>query len=779
MTGQLEKIKAMNEELTAQTEEISAMNEELTAQNEEFTALNEELTAQNEEIISMNETIISLNQDLERMNGVLEQRVNERTSELAVARQELADRYEVLKESERELATLMSNLQGMVYYCLNDEFWTMKFVSDGAWQLTGYSADELIENRVVDYSSIIHPDDQKKVSDAVWAGVEKRSAYSMEYRIITKDKSVKYVVERGQGIFLLTGELHRLEGVIYDITEHRLAEAALSESEAKYKAVMEQAPAPVIFCDPETYAIVEANTRFCEQFGYELNPDRALNMSELFVDSPQDIATFSEELKQAKFLPPHRRIFRRQNGTPVAVELLATTIRYRERSLIVLTFHDISDEVRREQEAFYQATHDELTGLYNRRGFAGAVARKNAEGIGGALLIVNVDDFKLVNDVHGHIFCEKILVAIAASLRYNYSDTAVIGCFGRDEFILFFAGPGGLQDAIRVGGLMEAACLEFDTGLFYIQMSGGISILPEREKYIDLQIQQAYLALHHAKESGKRCLKIYEPVLQETVNRRYEIREALKNALVNKEFHLAFQPIYDIQPQGAMVVGVEALLRWTNPQIGVISPAEFIPIAEETNLIIPIGVWVLLEACRFSVNCQRTYGEYVNVSVNISMCQLALPSFVTMVKETLRETGLPAAKLTLEMTESILMTDVESRVSALWELRDYGVSISLDDFGTGYSSFTYLSQMPITTLKIDKSMVDKITVNCERKSLLLIESLLHMSSLLGFSVVAEGVETEEQLRFLKAKGCGYCQGYLLSRPLPAAEALKMFGGAAI
>lgn len=565
------------------------------------------------------------------------------------------------------------------------------------------------------------------------------------------------------------------EELAAQVEELRHTQETLTESEERYRAVMEQAPEAVIICDPETGEILEANTRFTRQFGYDLRLDGTLLVHDLGADTRENVDAVLAKARQNGFLPLQRRVLRHKNGAFVAIERSATMVHYRSRNLLVQTLRDVSEEVRREQEEHHQVTHDELTGLYNRRGFAEVMAESMAAGGAGALLLVDIDDFKLINDVHGHGVGDKYLKAFAGYLREQFGETALVTRFGGDEFILFFAGPTGLHEATRASALMEVVCLEIEIGSFFVQLSGGISLFPEDGNNLDMLIQRADLALHHAKQSGKWCCKLYESVLQDKVNRSHALKEALGSALANNEFHLVFQPIFDIQAERGKIIGYEALLRWTNPRLGVISPGEFIPVAEETNLILPIGKWVLSAACLFSVNLEKTYGEFVNVSVNISMRQLAMPNFVNMVKETLRESGLPAGCLSLEVTESILMTDASTRISYLQELREAGVTITLDDFGTGYSSFTYLSQMPITTLKIDKSMVDEITVGGNSKSLLLLESLLNMSALLGYRAVAEGVETEQQLLFLKSKGCGYCQGYLLGRPMTEEAVLAMYG----
>ncbi|MBP2666410.1 MAG: hypothetical protein H6Q76_1390, partial [Firmicutes bacterium] len=516
-------------------------------------------------------------------------------------------------------------------------------------------------------------------------------------------------------------------------------------------------------------------SRFVDLTGYDLQQLGKLTLFDLVIDTPENIRAGVTRLQQNGKLPMQRRRLNHSSAGILEVERSATVVSYRGHQLAVMTIRDVAEELRRAHEDHFFATHDELTGLFNRRGFAEGVAVFLETETGGAVLLLDIDDFKIVSDANGQNVGDQCLAALAAYLRENFSETAVVARFVGDEFALFFAGSGGLTEAIRAYDSLKGIGLKTSRGSFFIQLSGGISLFTEQEPELDVHVQRAYMAMHHAKESGKWCCKQYEPALQEHVGRRYAIKMALNNALSNDEFYLVFQPIFDIRRYGLYVAGYEVLLRWTSPHLGVVSPVEFIPVAEETNLILPIGEWVLREACLFSVKLRQMRGDFINIAVNISMLQLALPNFVDMVKKTLQETGLPASNLHLEVTESILMTDAETRIGYLQELRDIGIGISLDDFGTGYSSFTYLTQLPITTLKIDKSMVDGILAENESKKSVL-ESLIQMSALLGYEVVAEGVETEEQLAFLRKKGCDYCQGFLLSPPLSESAVIDQLLG---
>lgn len=755
-------LKAANESLECRVEE----------RTQEIEAANEELTAQNEEIASMNEEIMSLNHNLMTINDALEIRVAERTSDLLVAQEELTAQLEELEKTQSILKASEDKLN-RAQAIAHVGNWEIAIGSDQAWvsaevlriygieQETPYISFKSAQKRVC-------KEDRQRLDRALKFLVERDETYDLEFKITQENTGLERTIhsiaeiERNQA-----GIPVKIIGVVQDITERKLVEEALVEKEARYRAVLEQAPEAVLLCDLDTGDVMETNSRFVELTGYDLQRQGKLNLFDLIVDTAKNIGDDLDRLQQNGRLPMQRRKLNHSSSRVLDVERSATVVRYRGRKLFVMTIRDVSEELRRAREDHFLAIHDELTGLYNHRGFAEAVELFLEAGKGGALLLIDIDDFKIINDANGHEGGDQCLTAMATYLRENFGEAAVLARFVGDEFVLFFAGTEGLAEAIRAYNSMEVICLETSMGAFFIQLSAGLSVFAEQESELELQVQKAYLAMHHAKENGKWCYKQYETALQEKVGRRYAIKKALNNALAGNEFYLVFQPIFDIRKPGKNVAGYEALLRWTSPRIGMVSPMEFIPVAEETNLIIPIGEWVLREACLFLENLQKMQGCFSNVAVNVSMRQLAMPSFVDMVKRTLRETGLPAENLNLEVTESILMTDAETRIGYLQDLRDIGVSISLDDFGTGYSSFTHLTQMPITTLKIDKYMVDGIMEAGKSKKLLL-ESLLQMSALLGYDVIAEGVETEEQLAFLKSKGCDYCQGYLLSPPLSEA-----------
>ncbi len=425
---------------------------------------------------------------------------------------------------------------------------------------------------------------------------------------------------------------------------------------------------------------------------------------------------------------------------------------------------DISDLKQREESEKFRAEHDELTGVYNRRGLESIfVEQGNGEGCS-ALMLIDIREFALINAAHGRIAGDEYLVGFAGFLREVFSQNAIVGRSGGAEFLLLFVGGDGLAQAKAAFETIESVCIQTQTGTFCVQLRCGIADGNQGVCSLDELIRQADMALRQAKEESGSCCRIFDNSMLKAIDRSYAIREQLNHAMNRQEFFLEYQPVFDIRQQPPAIVGYEALLRWEGAALGRVSPAEFIPVVESTNLILPLGQWVLEEACRFSAREYQLTGQYAQVAVNLSVRQLTQPDFVGQVQAILARTGVPTEALQLEVTESLLMTDFEKNAACLAQLRDHGIGVSLDDFGTGYSSFTYLAKLPITTLKIDKSMIDGIDREEQSRNVQLVESLLHMSQKMGYEVVVEGVERGTQLQVLQQIGFSYCQGYLLGRP---------------
>jgi diguanylate cyclase (GGDEF)-like protein len=428
----------------------------------------------------------------------------------------------------------------------------------------------------------------------------------------------------------------------------------------------------------------------------------------------------------------------------------------------------------------HQAHHDALTGLPNRLLFedrlqqALAQAKRNGNVVG--LLFADLNNFKRINDTLGHRIGDVLLQYVAQRLGSRIRQSDTLARMGGDEFAVVLTGLKDPREAATIAQkLLDALHSAFDVEGYQLFLGGaiGISLYPQDGQDAAVLQRNADTAMYRAKVQGEDSFRFFAPEMHAEALERLELDSSLRRALDNQEFRLHYQPQFDMQT--GKLVGAEALLRWYHPTAGPIPPARFIPLAEENGLIVPIGTWVLREACQQNAAWQRMGYQRIRVSVNVSALQFARPDFVQTVSQALDECGLEPHWLDLELTESLLMRDIDSVRLRLAELRALGVGISIDDFGTGYSSLAYLQQLPIESLKIDQSFVRDIGTGpgASAPAPTLVKTILSLAHNLGMKVVAEGVETPEQLEFLRAAACDRGQGYLLARPMPAEQMLSV------
>ncbi|WP_162551145.1 ABC transporter substrate binding protein [Paenibacillus tepidiphilus] len=415
------------------------------------------------------------------------------------------------------------------------------------------------------------------------------------------------------------------------------------------------------------------------------------------------------------------------------------------------------------------AYNDALSGLPNRLSLTEELQRFIRQHAGGqaALFFLDIDNFKYINDTMGHSFGDELLVQVGERLLGLSNDSSRHFRFGGDEFVILFQNTGGLSEVIAyaeslVQGFREPFQLE--TSTVHISASIGIAQYPENGNNAEELLKNADIAMYKAKDAGKGVYVIYGQDMQQHFDDRMIIESHLRNAIANNELSLHYQPLVDTR--SGEVWGFEALIRWHSPELGQVSPLTFIRVAEDCRLIVPIGEWVLRTACSFIKGLQDLGYPHYHISVNISVIQLMLDDFADMVLDVLRDTGLAPEFLELEITESIFMESFEAISLKLETLKALGIGIALDDFGTGYSSLSYLKQLPITTLKIDKSFIDSID---SPNNMSLASSIVTIGHDMGLNVTAEGVETPEQLAFLERTRCDKIQGYYISRPIPQQE----------
>jgi diguanylate cyclase (GGDEF)-like protein len=423
----------------------------------------------------------------------------------------------------------------------------------------------------------------------------------------------------------------------------------------------------------------------------------------------------------------------------------------------------------------YMAHTDHVTQLPNRHAtyarLEQALGRAGADGSQVALLLVDLDNFKIVNDTAGHAAGDELLQKVSAALAGAVRTSDLVGRIGGDEFAIIVAPVPGRAAAVAIADKVTQALrspFAVAGGEFFATASVGVCLFPDDAATLGELVSSADTALYHAKQSGRNQLAEFVPAMTAATQRRAVLERALRRAIGAGQLAVHYQPQFDCASEA--LVGVEALLRWHHPEHGAVSPAEFIPIAEESGLIVQLGAWVLQRACAEVAGWERAGGPALTLAVNMSARQLREPGFIDEVTRALADSGLPPARLELELTESVLMEDVEGAVAFMQAVRATGVRLAIDDFGTGYSSLAYLQTFPINQLKVDRSFVQLLPDQGET----IIRAVLALARGFGLTVVAEGVEEPAQLEWLRQAGCDVVQGYLLGKPMAPQDFAQRF-----
>ncbi len=622
---------------------------------------------------------------------------------------------------------------------------------------------------------VVHPEDQARVETLLREHIDgQRDHFEAEYRQRNERGDWSWVLARGKVAERdADGNAVRVCGTARDVTAARLAEADRRIA----SEVIDSMSEAVSVTDLE-FCFVSVNRAFTRMFGY--SETEVLGQPVTILNSAQHPPRHYLAMREA-FLSTghwHGELWqRRKNGEEFLswVEVSEVKDAAGRRTHFVSVTNDITERKRAEQELRYLANYDTLTGLPNRallgERLAHAVIRARRTGRRVAVLFLDMDRFKHVNDSMGHAIGDRVLKAVGERLRANVREGATVARLGGDEFTVVLEDILHADEPERIAGeLLEVFSqpLELESGQqVVISPSIGISLYPDHAQVPTDLVKFADTAMYQAKEAGRNMYMVYTPAMDAAARQRAGMLSALRLALERNELSLVYQPMLDLD--AGRITGVEALLRWRNPEFGDVPPAVFIPLAEEAGLIERIGEFVLYHACAQLLEWEESGLPGITMSVNLSALQLLRHELTQRLCEVLAELNLTPQQLELELTESVLMANPELAIHTLDRLHALGVRIAIDDFGTGYSSLSYLKRLPIDTLKIDRSFVGDITTDPDDEAIT--KTIISMAHSLGLDVVAEGVETLEQLEYLHEHGCDVIQGNWLSPPLVATACL--------
>lgn len=713
-----------------------------------------------------------------RLNIELEQRVNRRTQQLEQANrdlsQEITERHfieQTLRESEEKFCQISEHVSEVFWlteYDINSEQCTdIAYVSPAYESIWGVSRNHIYRNPW-QWTSYICDQDRQRVEQA-FETYAAQGKFDEEYKIIRPDGSTRWIRDRGFPVYNSSGQVYRIAGIAEDITARKQAEL---ERDRFFNLSLD-----LLFIANHRGQLKRTNPVWEKILGYQ--PNELLD---------QSLRTFVHPDDRALVLSSMQSLRRGQDVNGIEIRLCHrdgseiwtawNIAAFPQENMIYATGRDITKRKAAEEQLVYETLHDSLTGLDNRTHFMQrlelALKKRRRHGhLRFAVLFIDLDGFKSINDTLGHAVGDELLIHVAGILQGCVRETDSVARLGGDEFTILLEDLQTLKQVIdvveRIQGQLKSS-IQIESNEVYTSASIGIVLSSSEQENIADILRNADIAMYQAKAKGKDCYEVFDKEMYTQTLHLVEIENHLRHAVQNQELQLYYQPIIHLEQQASFTIeGFEVLLRWFHPQKGLISPSEFIPIAEDTGLINPIGEWVLYQACLQLHQWESLNPEWrdLYLSVNISGRQLREPGLPELIDRVLQETQLRPDCLKLEITESSLIETPHKVIKSLEKIRALGVRISLDDFGTGFSSFSYLHQFPIDVLKIDRAFIQAL--NQGRREHKIVRSIIGLAKNLGIGTVAEGVETYEQWTALSQMQCDAGQGFLFSQPLALSD----------
>jgi diguanylate cyclase (GGDEF)-like protein/PAS domain S-box-containing protein len=677
---------------------------------------------------------------------------------------------DALRESEERYRMLLDGVQNYAIFMLDAQGKILSW-NAGAERIKGYTADQIIGHN---FSCFFPPEDiERGRPEEVLRITAANGRHEEQGMRVRKDGSRFLASVTFTALRDPAGNLRGFSEFSHDLSESK-------ESGAKYRGLLEAAPDAMVVVN-QGGEIVLLNVRAEKQFGYRRDELVGQKVKNIIPDGfaerlIADALRSAEDALAQQIGTGIELNGRRKDGSEFPIEIMLSPLESAEGILVTAAIRDITTRKKAEAQMTHSAEHDFLTDLPNRLLLNDRVhqaiilAERHRKKV--AVLFLDLDGFKHINDSLGHPIGDKLLQSITKRLVDCVRGSDTVSRQGGDEFVVLLSEVEQSEDAAITARRMLKVVADahpIDKHDLHITTSIGVSVYPDDGLDAETLIKNADTAMYQAKENGQQSYQFFKPAMNVRAVERQSIEESLRRALERQEFALHYQPKINLRT--GQITGAEALLRWAHPIRGPISPAQFIPVAEDCGLILPIGNWVLREACqqaRVWVDAGLPLGT---MAVNISAIEFRDENFLDGVFAILKDTGLDPRFLELELTESVLMKHAGSTASILKTLRARGVQVAVDDFGTGYSSLSYLRKFSIDALKIDQSFVRQITTVPEETTI--VTAVISMGRNLKLRVVAEGVETQEQLAFLQAHQCDEAQGYYFSRPVPPHQFAKL------
>jgi diguanylate cyclase (GGDEF)-like protein/PAS domain S-box-containing protein len=691
------------------------------------------------------------------------------TSRDVTERKEAEDK---LREAEERYRTLVEHIPAVTYIDRIDEVNSAVYISPQVEEMLGYTPEKWREDSEFLWK-ILHPDDKERILAEAQRTNETGDPFGEEYRVISKSGHVVWVRDEAGLVKDREGTPLFWQGVVHDITERKRTEEALREAEERFRRSFEDAAIGMALVGTDG-RFLRTNRSLCDMLGYR--EVELLGKTFQDITHPDDLDADLDQVRrmldgEIRTYQMEKRYFHKEGQ--VVWALLSVSMVHDEEGeplYFVSQIQDISERKVLEERLQHRAFHDSLTDLPNRQLFMDrlgqALRRTGRRHKRIAVLFMDLDGFKVVNDSLGHQVGDLLLTVVAQRLRRCLRPEDTLARFGGDEFVVLIEGLDDPAQAVQVAEriteelrspfIMEGRDL-------YVIASIGISLGDARTHDPDALLREADTAMYRAKDEGGD-FRVFNPAMYKRAFSRLEVENDLRRAIEEEEFVIHYQPMVDLQT--GELWGMEALVRWDHPERGLLEPSEFVPVAEQSGLVMPMGEQILREACFRAKEWQEESSRIpaLVMSVNLSATQLSHLDLADTVERVLGETGLEGSRLTLDVTETVYVKVLAGNTAILDRLRALGVRFSIDDFGTGYSSLSYLKRLPADAIKIDQSFVKGLGEDVDDTAV--VRMIIELAHTLRLEIIAEGVETEEQATLLKEMGCDFAQGYHFSKPLP-------------